>query len=212
MDIISIVLGLFVLIYSAILHEIMHGYIAYRLGDPTAKLLGRLTLNPIKHIDIFYTFLLPLSLLIANLPVIGGAKPVPVDPFNLRDGLKDFALVSLAGPLTNIVLAIIGSIIAHIIFPQLSFAELNTTNFLSIFLYYVIWINLALGIFNLVPIPPLDGSRLFALLLPDKTADAYLSIGNRGFGLIIIVILFYVLGFGNLLFSLMNGALKILGF
>jgi Zn-dependent protease len=208
----DIILVLFILVYSAILHEIMHGYIAYRLGDPTAKLLGRLTLNPIKHLDIFYSFLLPLGLYLSHLPVIGGAKPVPVDPFNLRDGLKDFALVSLAGPLTNIVLAIIGSIIAHVVFPQISFAEISAINFFGMFLYYVIWINLALGIFNLVPIPPLDGSRLFALLLPRKTAEAYLALGNSGFGLIIIVILFYVLGFGTILFSLMNGALKLLGF
>ena len=209
MDIIFVI---FILLYSAILHEIMHGFIAYRLGDPTAKLLGRLTLNPIKHLDPFYSLLLPLGLFLSHLPIIGGAKPVPVDPFNLRDGLRDFALVSLAGPMTNIVLAIIGSLIAHLIFPQVSFNELSSINFFGTFLYYLIQINLALGIFNLVPIPPLDGSRLFALLLPGKTADAYLALGNGGLGLFIIIILFYVLGFGSLLFSLMNGALKLLGF
>jgi len=208
----DIILVIFILIYSAILHEIMHGYIAYRLGDPTAKLLGRLTLNPIKHLDIFYSLLLPLGLYLSHLPVIGGAKPVPVDPFNLRDGMKDFALVSLAGPLTNIVLAIIFSAIAHIAFPHTTFFELSTNNFFGLFLYYTIQINLALGIFNLVPIPPLDGSRILALLLPEKTAEAYLALGNSGFGLIIIIVLFYVLGFGTLLFSLMNGALKLLGF
>ena len=208
----DIILVLFILLYSAIFHEIMHGYIAYRLGDPTAKILGRLTLNPIKHLDIFYSFLLPLSLFLSHLPVIGGAKPVPVDPFNLRDGLKDFALVSIAGPLTNIFLAILASIIAHLTFPQTSFDQLGNVNFLGLFLYYVIFINLALGIFNLVPIPPLDGSRLIALLLPQKTAETYLSLGNRGFGLIILVVLFYVLGFGSLLASLINGALRLLGF
>lgn len=209
MDLIFVI---FILLYSAILHEIMHGFVAYRLGDPTAKLLGRLTLNPIKHLDPFYSLLLPLGLFLSHLPIIGGAKPVPVDPFNLRDGFKDFALVSLAGPMTNIVLAIIGSVIAHIFFPQTSFMELSSVNLFGTFLYYLIQINLALGIFNLVPIPPLDGSRLFALLLPGKTADAYLALGNGGLGLFIIVILFYVLGFGSLLFSLMNGALKLLGF
>lgn len=209
MDLIFVI---FILLYSAILHEIMHGFIAYRLGDPTAKLLGRLTLNPIKHLDPFYSLLLPLGLFLSHLPIIGGAKPVPVDPFNLRDGFKDFALVSLAGPMTNIVLAIIGSVIAHILFPQTPFMELSSVNLFGTFLYYLIQINLALGIFNLVPIPPLDGSRLFALLLPGKTADAYLALGNGGLGLFIIVILFYVLGFGSLLFSLMNGALKLLGF
>jgi Zn-dependent protease len=208
----DIILVLFILLYSAILHEIMHGYIAYRLGDPTAKILGRLTLNPLKHLDIFYSFLLPLSLFLSHLPIIGGAKPVPVDPFNLRDGLKDFALVSIAGPLTNIFLAIIASIIAHLIFPQISFNQLSNINFLGLFLYYVIFINLALGIFNLVPIPPLDGSRLIALLFPRKEAKIYLSLGDRGFGLIILVVLFYVLGFGTLLSSLINGAVRLLGF
>jgi Zn-dependent protease len=208
----DLILVIFILLYSAIFHEIMHGFIAYRLGDPTAKLLGRLTLNPVKHLDPFYSLLLPLGLFLSHLPIIGGAKPVPVDPFNLRDGMKDFALVSLAGPLTNIALAIIGSVVAHILFPQTPFVELSSVNFFGTFLYYVIQINLALGIFNLVPIPPLDGSRLFSLLLPGKTAEAYLALGNGGLGLFIIVILFYVLGFGSLLFSLMNGALKLLGF
>jgi len=203
---------LFVLLYSAIFHEIMHGYIAYRLGDPTAKILGRLTLNPIKHLDIFYSLLLPLGLFFSHLPIIGGAKPVPVDPFNLRDGTKDFAIVSVAGPLTNILLAIIASIIAHVIFPPTPFAALASINFLGLFLYYVIYINLALGIFNLVPIPPLDGSKFIAMLLPKRLAAAYLSLGNGGFGLIIIVVLFYALGFGTLLYSLIFGAIKLLGF
>lgn len=202
----------FILLYSAILHEIMHGFIAYRLGDPTAKLLGRLTLNPIKHIDIFYSLLLPLGLFLSHLPVIGGAKPVPVDPFNLRDGMKDFALVSVAGPLTNILLAVLAAGIAHIVFPHVSFFELENSGILGLFLFYTIQINLALGIFNLVPIPPLDGSKLVALLLPERQAAAYLALGNSGFGLIIIVILFYTLGFGTLLLSFINGALKLLGF
>lgn len=177
----DIILVLFILLYSAILHEIMHGYIAYLLGDPTAKLLGRLTLNPLKHLDLFYSFLLPLSLFLSHLPIIGGAKPVPVDPFNFRDGMKDFALVSIAGPLTNIFLAIVASIIAHITFPHSSFIELSSMNFFGLFLYYTIQINLALGIFNLVPIPPLDGSKLAAILLPEKEAKAYLSLGNGFF-------------------------------
>jgi len=208
----DIILVLFILMYSAILHEIMHGVIAYRLGDPTAKIMGRLTLNPVKHLDIFFSFLLPLSLYLSHLPIIGGAKPVPVDVFNLRDGIKDFALVSLAGPLTNILLAIVASVIAHLSFPQTSFNELTNANFFGMFLYYTIDINLALGIFNLMPIPPLDGSRIAALLLPKKTAEAYLNLGNGGFGIIILVVLFYIFGFGTILFSLINGALKILGF
>ena len=120
--------------------------------------------------------------------------------------------MSIAGPLTNIFIAILASVIAHLIFPQLLFNELSAINFLGTFLYYVIFINLALGIFNLVPIPPLDGSRLMALILPKKQAETYLSLGNRGFGLIILVVLFYVLGFGTILSSLITGALRLLDF
>ena len=107
-----IIISLIVLIYSAILHEIAHGYVAERLGDPTARIMGRLTLNPIPHIDPFLSILLPLMLILIGSPVIfGGAKPVPVDPFNLREGRKDIALVSLAGPATNLVLAVLATII-----------------------------------------------------------------------------------------------------
>src|SRR5579884_824272 len=102
MDLPTIIIWLFILLYSAILHEIAHGFVAERLGDPTARLMGRLTLNPIKHLDPFMSFLLPLMLVVFHSPVIfGGAKPVPVDEFNLRDGMRDLAIVSLAGPLTN---------------------------------------------------------------------------------------------------------------
>ena len=212
----DIVLILVILLYSAILHEIMHGYIAYRLGDPTAKLLGRLTLNPLKHLDIFYSFLLPLGLFLSNLPIIGGAKPVPVDPFNLKDGHKDYALISIAGPLTNILLAIIASLIAHVAFPHASFAEVGSSNIFGLILYYIIRINLTLGIFNLIPIPPLDGSKLVTLILPEREANAYLSLGNGGFGMLILVALFYLplgsFSFSNILGSLIMTGIKLLGF
>jgi len=126
--------------------------------------------------------------------------------------MKDFALVSVAGPLTNILLAIIASGIAHLVFPHVSFAELGSMNFFGLFLFYVIQINLALGIFNLVPIPPLDGSKLIAMLLPERLGVAYLSMGNGGLGLLLIVMLFYTLGFGSILYSLIYGAINLLGF
>src|SRR3989344_9541848 len=106
MSILSALIALIILIFSAILHEIAHGFVAYRLGDPTAKLMGRLTLNPKNHIDPVMSIILPLVLILSGSPIIfGAAKPVPVDPFNLRDGRKDIALVSLAGPATNFLLA-----------------------------------------------------------------------------------------------------------
>src|SRR3990172_3724593 len=107
MDLITILVSIVILIYSAILHEIAHGFVAERLGDPTARLLGRLTLNPKNHIDPFMSIALPLILILSGSPVVfGAAKPVPVDPFNLRDGRKDIALVSLAGPATNVLIAL----------------------------------------------------------------------------------------------------------
>src|SRR6185437_16812699 len=103
MDIFLLLIGLVILIFSSILHEVAHGLVAYRLGDPTAKLLGRITLNPLKHIDPYMSILMPLIFFFGSGGrfIFGGAKPVPVDPFNLRDGTKDLALVSAAGPLTN---------------------------------------------------------------------------------------------------------------
>src|SRR3990172_9112261 len=116
MDLITILVSIVILIYSAILHEIAHGYVAERLGDPTAKLLGRLTLNPRPHIDPIMSIALPLILILSGSPVIfGAAKPVPVDPFNLRDGRKDIALVSLAGPATNFLIAAIAALLIKLL-------------------------------------------------------------------------------------------------
>ena len=130
---ISALLSLLILVFSAILHEIAHGYVADRLGDPTARLMGRLTLDPRKHIDPVMTILLPLSMILFHSPIIlGGAKPVPVDPFNLKEGRKDLALVSLAGPLTNLLIAIIASLFYHL-----------TNNTTSISMVAVIFILIA---------------------------------------------------------------------
>src|SRR6266704_3534567 len=117
MEIIFAIISIVILIYSSVLHEVAHGYVAYRLGDPTAKLQGRITLNPLKHIDLYMTVLLPLLMYIATAGafIFGGAKPVPVDPFNLRDGRKDLALVSLAGPATNFLIAVGFAAIIHLI-------------------------------------------------------------------------------------------------
>lgn len=214
MQILDIALVLIILLYSAVLHEIAHGLIAYRLGDPTAKILGRLTLNPIKHLDLVYSFLIPLMLFISNLPIIGGAKPVPVDPFNLKEGFKDYALISLAGPMTNLLLAAIASAAGQLLFPGLSFFELAETNLFGRILYFMIQINLSLGIFNLLPIPPLDGSKIFALLLPERTAASYLALGNGPLGLFILVALFYLpgLSLGTVLGNLIVTVRGLLGY
>jgi len=208
------IIKIVILVYSAILHEIAHGYVAYRLGDPTAKLRGRLTLNPISHIDPYMTVLIPLLLLITGSPIIfGGAKPVPVDPFNLRDGIKDLSLVSLAGPLTNIVLAILGSVLLHIFYPGFRLTDALNHDLGSAIFATIVLINLFLAVFNLVPIPPLDGSKVFSLLLPPKQAAAYMSLGSVGMIFLMFLLFFPIGGFSlmNVIYSLVFSSLSLLG-
>lgn len=209
MDIIGALISLGILIYSAIFHEIAHGWVAYRLGDPTAKLQGRITLNPKSHIDLYMSILLPLLLFIGSGGrfIFGGAKPVPVDPFNLRDGRKDLALVSLVGPLTNLSLAVIASLLIHLIFPGARFVEVINSGIIGFILAQTVYLNLLLAVFNLVPIPPLDGSKVFSLLLPPKQAAAFMSLGNIGMLLLIFLLFFPIGGF-----SLMNTVLSIIIF
>lgn len=218
MELLLPVISIVILLFSSILHEVMHGYVAYRLGDPTAKLLGRITLNPVPHIDPFMSILIPLMTYLGSAGsfIFGGAKPVPVDPFNLRDGMKDLALVSLAGPMTNIALAIVASVITHALFPEMTFREIGSSGLLGFILTTIINWNLLLAILNLLPIPPLDGSKLFALLLPDRTAARYLALGNSGLGLFILLALFFIPigGFtlSNVIFNLISYSRSFLGF
>ena len=180
MELIFGLVSLVILIFSAILHEIAHGYVAERFGDPTARLAGRLTLNPKKHIDPIMSILLPIVLMFSGSPVIfGAAKPVPIDPFNLKEGRKDIALVALSGPLTNIILAVLATIVFHVL--NLVLPATNITLSIVHWLFLTIaHLNLLLAIFNLLPIPPLDGSKVFSLLLPKELANAYLSLSSIG--------------------------------
>jgi Zn-dependent protease len=210
-------ISLLILIYSAILHEIAHGLVADRLGDPTARLLGRLTLNPKPHIDPMMTIAIPLLLIISGSPVIfGGAKPVPIDPFNLKDGRKDIALVSLAGPLTNVGLAIIAALLIHGI--NFIYSGQSTQPFMIFFtiqiLLHIVSINLLLAIFNLLPIPPLDGSKIFAMILPNREAAAYLSLGSMGIFILFLLLAMPIGGFSlqSFIMQLEQTALSILGF
>jgi Zn-dependent protease len=215
MDIFGAIISIVILIYSSILHEIAHGYVAYRLGDPTAKLLGRITLNPKPHIDLYMSIILPIMLYILTQGrfIFGGAKPVPVDPFNLRDGFKDMALVSLVGPLTNILLAISAGVLIHVFFPGAGFFQVMQSGILGFVLGTIVQWNLVLAIFNLLPIPPLDGSKVFALLLPPKAAAAYLSIGNMGMLILMVLLFFPIGGFSlmNVVYSLVSFSLALLG-
>lgn len=211
MDLTLLAISLIILIYSAILHEIAHGYIADRLGDPTARLLGRLTLNPKPHIDPIMSIFLPLILLLSGSPVIfGAAKPVPVDPFNLREGRKDVALVSLAGPATNVLIAIIAAVVIKVL-AFISLGEIQP--FVFYILELIVRLNLLLAIFNLIPIPPLDGSKIFALILPEKEAATYLGIGFIGIFILFFLLMFPIGGFslGEAIFNLLNFSENLLG-
>lgn len=202
------VISLVILVFSAVFHEVAHGWVADRLGDPTARLLGRLTLNPIPHIDPLMSILLPLVLILTGSPVIfGAAKPVPVDPFNLRDGRRDMALVSLAGPITNFLIAAIAAFLLKFVVISLG------SPFLSEFVFRIVQLNLLLGIFNLIPIPPLDGSKVFSLFLPEDTAKSYLSISSFGMFIIFFLLVFPVGGFslGGIIFNILEFSLRLLG-
>lgn len=158
MDPISIVIFILILLFSVIFHEIAHGLMAERLGDPTARLAGRLTLNPIPHIDPIGSILLPVVLLLIHSPILfGAAKPVPVDYRNLKNLRRDMFLVALAGPFTNFILAILAALVFRLV-PNISTAG-------QALLIETVSLNLVLCLFNLIPIPPLDGSKVLASLL-----------------------------------------------
>jgi Zn-dependent protease len=173
----EILISIVILFFSVIFHEVAHGWVAFRLGDPTARLYGRLTLNPFKHIDPLGTFVVPLALKFMGFFPIGWAKPVPINYANLKNPRRDMMLVALAGPATNISLALVASFL--LAFPF----ELVVKDILS----SIILVNLLLALFNLIPIPPLDGSRIVMGLLPARFAKAYAQL--ESFGLIIVLVL-----------------------
>lgn len=185
---------------AVMIHEISHGFVAYKLGDPTAKNLGRLSLNPLRHIDLFGSIIFPLVLILINSPaVFGWAKPVPINFLNLRNKRRDTILVSMAGCLSNFILAVILACIVR----------MNLLNpYLQGFLIQFVILNLMLGIFNFIPIPPLDGSRIVLALLPAGLMRLYFSIER--YGIIIIFILLYVGFFDKIIFPLVGFLLKIL--
>ncbi len=179
----QIVIRIFVLYFAIVVHEVSHGYVAYLRGDPTAKVMGRLTLNPVPHIDLFGSIIIPGFLIFTNSPfIIGWAKPVPVDIRRFENPLQDFAITSFAGPVSNFAQVAVYTILFKMT------ASLDGPSWLAFLAFSGAAVNLFLGIFNLIPIPPLDGSRLVAAVLPTELAVRYLSIERFGFMLIFILL------------------------
>ena len=183
---VQILFVLVTVIFSVGLHEAMHGLVAFRLGDRTAADLGRITINPLAHIDLFTTVLLPLLLIIAGLPPFFAARPVPFNPAYVKWDEFGAALVGISGPVTNLLLAIAGGGLFHLL------PAGTAGDFLSIF----VAINVALFVFNMIPFPPLDGSRLLYALAPEPLQELMASIERLGFVAILIfmVLFFNILG------------------
>ncbi len=179
-------------------HEVAHGFAAYKLGDPTAKRAGRLSLNPLKHIDPFGTVILPLLLMVLHMPIFGYAKPVPYDPRYFKDPRKGDAITGFAGPVANLVMAVAASIVAYLVFaaaPHLM--QSDAGYFLMLLLATFTLVNLYLMFFNLIPIPPLDGSSIIAVFIPPRLLPKWYSIQHYAFPvfMIAIIALPYLVGF-----------------
>ena len=203
-DFAKIALVLVISVFSVILHELAHGLMAYALGDKTAKMSGRLTLNPLKHIDPFMSILVPVMLALIGAPIFGGAKPVPIDTRNLKWREWGFALVALAGPLTNFILAFLFFLVGY-----LSGEMLISGSMLGTVCITGMYLNIGFMLFNLIPIPPLDGSRVLYAFAPDGFRNFMRQL--ESYGLIVIYILI-LLG-GSLLSSYMaNGQLAVVDF
>jgi len=183
--ILSTVVFIGILLFSVIFHEVAHGLMAFKLGDSTAKYAGRLTLNPIPHIDLFGSILLPALLYYSGLPVLGAAKPVPVDYRNLSNIRRDMFLVSIVGPLTNLALAVIAAMVYKLSGDSLSVVGAGL-------LFKTVQLNLVLFVFNMLPIPPLDGSKILASALgyiDHNLMYRVLELERFGFFLVILLVL-----------------------
>ncbi len=198
---IPLIFQLIILLFSVVVHEVSHGLAALYLGDDTAEKMGRLTLNPIKHLDPIGSVFLPLMLVLLHSGFIfGWAKPVPYNPLNLKMPRRDSAILAFAGPVANFSLAFIFGLIMRIIIATSSFISLLP------FLMFIVWINLILGVFNLLPIPPLDGSKILFYLFPSRELEVFLY----QYGIIILFLFIFfgggiILPFISVLFSVFTG-------
>jgi len=185
-DFIAAAVGFGVVLISLTIHEAAHAWTADRLGDPTARVLGRVSLNPLVHIDLIGTVLLPLLAIASNLPIIGWAKPVPVNMRNLRDPRRDFMIVAAAGPISNLLQAVAAALVLRVADTTLQ-ASLPAWSFAVLRL--AVEINLLLAFFNLIPVPPLDGGNVLLGLLPPRAAAMYAQVRQYGFILLYALLL-----------------------
>lgn len=186
LDIPYLVCSILCFIPAMVFHEVSHGFAAYKLGDPTAKMQGRLTANPLKHIDPFGTVILPVCLMAVGLPVFGYAKPVPYNPFYFKDKRKGDLIVGLAGPAANLIMALLGALVYHgVVFALMQMPATDAAallgndivrNIVTLLLPLFVYVNLIFMFFNIIPIPPLDGSSVLAVLLPARYMPQYYKI------------------------------------
>lgn len=186
-DVAQVLLSFIVLLFSLTVHESAHAWAADRLGDPTARLLGRVSLNPVVHADLIGTVIFPLVALTTSAPLIGWAKPVPVSVQRLRNPRRDYIMVAAAGPLSNLALAIVAALALSVV--RAPAGEPVTATPIGSILEQAVDLNILLAVFNLMPIPPLDGGNIFAGLLPAAAARTFDRVRPYGFVLLYVLLL-----------------------
>jgi len=176
-----------ILLFSITIHEFAHGFMSNKLGDDTGSVMGRLTLNPMAHIDLIGTIILPLISIVTGAPVFGWAKPVPINPYRLNNPKRDMMLIGLAGPVSNMLMALLAGLAIKV------FGTIDSMAFSLPLFQYLLVLNIILAVFNLVPIPPLDGSHIVSGLLPSRWAYEYEKLGQYGFFILIFLLMSGVL-------------------